>query len=121
MQTIAVLTANNLSSAVSSVTFRPMAGFPSDLYVTASIDNGAGLAPTSAPVGTFILRMQVNGAWSQIVDSYGTLAAISPAGNTLVLKTAIMPAAPPALMRIDYVPTSGGGAGTSCTLTVQTH
>lgn len=116
MQQVQLLTGNTLAAGVSSNTFRPGVSGPSDVVLFSEVTNGAGLAPTSAPLGYFVPMIQLGSTWHEYVDPYIQIAALSPAGNAIVRKAIVLRNVPPLPMRLDYVQTSGGGAGASCSL-----
>lgn len=119
---VTVLLANNLGASVDTIPMDFGEERSVRLTFTASITNGAGAAPTSTPVGTWTLFFSHDGVeYFQIstADVAAELAFIAAAGNTLVRKAAIIHDPPGRWIRASYTRGSGGGAGTSCTVTLE--
>ena len=81
------------------------------------ITNGAGAAPTSAPVGVWLCYFSFDDVeYFPLDDSDVTaqLTKIAAVGNMLVRRAAVIYNVPGRYLRAVYDAGSGGGAGTAC-------
>lgn len=107
------LAADEVLASTSAVKLRDLG----TLQVQAVIDNGAGIAPTSTPVGTWELYGSADGVnFSRDLDATAELAKIAAQGNVLVSSWAKFVNAPGIWVKLVYKRGSGGGAGASCTV-----
>lgn len=80
-----------------------------DLQVV--VDNGAGIAPTDTPAGTWQLWCSSDPkreVWSRVTDAETTLAKVAPNGNNLVSAYAVLEDVPGTAFKLLYVRSSGG-------------
>lgn len=84
------------------------------LSIQCTIDNGAGAAPSDAPVGVWELYSSADGtSFTRVGASDSGLAAelakVAPNGNNLVDAFAVLDALPGRFIKVRYNRTSGGG------------
>jgi len=83
------------------------------LDIQMNIDNGAGLAPTDTPAGSWQLwcTSDPEGAlWSRVTSADEELKKIAPNGNALVSAYAVLEDVPGTSFKLLYVRTGGGAA-----------
>jgi hypothetical protein len=100
------LGASQVESAVQSVTLGP----ESRLDILVTIDNGAGIAPTDSPIGTFKLFAGDGSDYAHVIDADETLAKVAPAGNTFISRWISFDDVPGSSIKLVYTRTSGGAA-----------
>lgn len=91
------------------------------LGIQAQIDNGAGGAPSDAPVGTWELWVASDGrTYGQLATQLATaqLANIASNGNNVVRSFAVFRGVPGTHAKIRYKRTSGGGGNSRAMLIV---
>ncbi len=124
MSATKLVDANNLSATFTSAEFALKQEGLRELTLGVVITNGAGIAPTSAPVGTW------SGEWSWDGDDWFPLddadvlaqfAKLSATGNNLVRQSAKISGVPGELARFTFTRSSGGGAGAACDLWAETR
>lgn len=111
-------TPNNLGA---TVTFGAVSlgEAPQDVAIGIYIDNGAGAAPTDTPVGSFTLQTSWDASrWFDYPDASSALAAVSPTGNAVLSKAAVVRSVCAKYARVVYTRSSGGGTNSACTVYV---
>lgn len=81
------------------------------LDIQVVVDNGAGIAPTDTPAGTWQLWCSSDPdgqIWSRVTSAETELAKVAPVGNTLVSAYAVLEDVPGTQFRLLYVRTGGG-------------
>lgn len=120
---VTVLTANNLSAATVETTALDIGEERGvRLTFTASITDGAGAAPSSAPVGVWTLFFSHDNVEYFLISTTeiaNEMAFMNAVGNVLVRKAAIIHDPPGKWIKALYTRGSGGGAGTACTVKLE--
>ncbi|HMJ16585.1 MAG TPA: hypothetical protein VK524_34460 [Polyangiaceae bacterium] len=115
------LNAQSLGSAFTGAAFEIRYG--GHVSIVMEISNGAGIAPTDTPLGTWVYETSIDGTkWipetdTAITTPIGTLAAV---GNTLVSKVAKLSNVGGKWGRLRYVYTSGGAVSAKVSAAVST-
>lgn len=109
-----IIPSNNLGANFSAVLpYQVGADFRWTLGI--NIDNGAGAAPSDAPVGTWQLQIYLGGSqWFRVFDADAQLAMLAPSGNAVVNGAITFRGVPGKQHRLAYVRTSGGGSSSIC-------
>jgi hypothetical protein len=113
-----VMTTNNLGATFTTgaISISPDTR---EVLLAVDITNGAGIAPTSTPVGAWTAEWSWDGVLWFLLDDADVatqLGKLAPNGNNIVRRSAKFYGLPGSLLRLTFTRSSGGGAGTACDL-----